>query len=154
MQDTAESKTLPAGAYIVGDPCYSISDEDWIPLLEAQGLWNKPSPRILEGEITNQHSGDPVTFTASSTAWGDGVYGDQFGRRYPVDAGLIGVVPVNLAKVEYEEGTHLVEFDSPFTVAYDEGTITIGHLKIETGDEEEDEEEYEEDDEFETEEDN
>ena len=146
MEDTAESKTLPAGTYIVGDPCYTFENHgDWIKLLESGGLGSKEGlPRIMECEVPANELRKGLSFVASGTAFGDGVFEDQFGNSYGVDAGLIGVVPAKFYLLG-SSGNHLVEFDSPFTVAYEQGTITIGHLRIETGDEEE----YEED-EFET----
>lgn len=149
MQDTAESKTLPAGTYIVGDPCYSFeSQEDWMGLLESGGLHDKPMPRIMECEVPEKG----LSFVASGTAYGDGRYEDQFGNSYPVDAGLIGVVPTTTGKTLDEDWkSHVIEFDSPFTVAYEDGMIKIGHLKIETGDAEdyEDEDQYEDEEELE-----
>ena len=132
-----ESKTLQAGTYIVGDPCYSIkSQEDWMSLLESGGLNDNPMPHIMECEIPEKEIG----FVASGTAFGDGRYEDQLGNSYPVDSGMIGVVPLSSqsddAWCPLREiwKAHTIEFDSPFTVAYnEEGVITIGHLKIDTG---------------------
>ena len=137
--DNAVSKPLPAGAYIVGDPCYAFPDQgDWMALLESGGL-NDPDgmPRIMECDLPERR----LSFTASGTSYGDGTYTDQFGNQYAVDAGLIGVVPAFAPGVEADsELVQIVEFDEPFTVEYDEGVITIGRLIINTGEEELDEE--------------
>ena len=36
------------------------------------------------------------SFAVGSTAYGDGLYIDNYGNKYPVDAGIIGLVPLEL----------------------------------------------------------
>jgi len=89
-----EQVTLDAGDYWLGDPCYVIKDEDWMPWLEECGYETETN---LVGEIPGTEH-EAVGF---ATSFGDGVYpylvnGEQE-FELGVDAGMIGFVPV-----EYE----------------------------------------------------
>ena len=122
-----ESYTIPAGEYYVGDPCYGVPDARWMEWLEAADYENVD--RFLVADLDDRH-----TVVGVRTAYGDGEYYDQAGRAYPVDAGLIGVVPVELVEEDEPSGMHRVTFDSDFQVAYsgEHGTIHIGTIDIET----------------------
>jgi hypothetical protein len=133
---TRTDQMLAAGTYWVGDPCYIVPDRLWMPWLEA--AWENTEPNtvtILDARVEGRR------VVASGTAYGDGVYFDQDGREYPVDAGLIGAVHAGFwpehaaAKVEHL-GMNLVEFPEPFHVGFEDGDIVIGHLRIPTGDQE------------------
>lgn len=121
-----KSYTFPAGTYYIGDPCYAIPNDRWMEWLEAADYTNQET--YLVADL------DGHTAIGVGTAYGDGVYGGSDGNTYGVDAGLIGAVPREVA----EEGcsSNLVTFDSPFDVSYDEGVIRIGHIRIDTSDEE------------------
>lgn len=136
-----ESKKIPAGKHWVGDPCYAFpqgtpADQAWMPCLESANF--RDDPRILEAEAVVD--GRTYRFVASGTAYGDGVYSSaQMPQvEFPVDAGLIGVVPAS--QVEGEPfGMTLVDFAADFTVGYEKnGTIHIGEIEIFTGDDPED----------------
>lgn len=120
------SANIPAGTYWVGDPCYAFEDHElWLRLLTSGGIDRQSIPRVMEC------SADGARFVASSTAHGDGTYKDQQGREYPVDAGLIGVVPARPG-VETPWGMHEVEFEQEFTVGYMDGAVTIDTITIDT----------------------
>lgn len=112
---------IPAGTYWVGDPCYGVPDEDWNDWLDDAGIANRYMSAEVRGHLVVAHG----------TAHGDGCYFDQQGRAYPVDAGLIGVVPVGLVRGT-PFGMNKVTFDEPFDITYADGTITIGDIVIET----------------------
>ena len=129
--------SIPAGWYYIGDPCYAISHDT-----EGSQAWDAilTSANIFDDCIKGNWSGFEVY--ASPTAYGDGVYIDQNAEyEFGVDAGLIGVIPVAL--VEHFEGRNaayalnLIEFEHDFifeTVQHEnKGLITIGHLRITTG---------------------
>lgn len=117
------SVTMPAGEYYVGDPCYAVPDHLWMEWLEGAGYME--NPRYLVADV----KGQPVI--GVGTAYGDGSYLDGAGKIYPVDAGLIGAVPVSLAE-EVPTGMHRFTFHSPFDVSYVDGTIFIGSIAIDT----------------------
>lgn len=79
---TTETVTLDAGTYVLGDPCYVVTGENW----------NHFCDKLRNRGITVANAGHLV---AGHTALGDGIfYGDQTGHKYGVDAGLIGAVRV------------------------------------------------------------
>lgn len=134
---------LPAGTYLVGDPCYAFDHatrQNWLDWLHDawQGV-DADRLTILDGRING------MRIAASRTAYGDGEYYDQDGYVYPVDAGLLGAVPVDLLAAIYpkyagmsheqiglELGMRIVKFPHPFHISYDEGTgaVSIGHICI------------------------
>jgi hypothetical protein len=80
---------------------------------------------------------------AFGTKWGDGSYRGTDGRVYDVDAGLIGLVPVELVK-NLAEHTILVLNKDTLCVNDGSGKLTFGHITIDTDptDEEEEDENY------------
>lgn len=139
-----------AGRYYVGDPCYAIADEFWCDYCDE--LFNAQA----HGETGFDFHGHPVW--QSNTCWGDGEYNDSDGRSYAVDAGLIGIVPMELIdklgpsgndkgvfpmKID---GGHIVDFPHDFEChAEDNGSlIFIGDITINTRDHpaEDDEEDW------------
>lgn len=76
---------LPSGTYYVGDPCYVFDHPSWDALGEQTDWFETPLATLAGRSL--------VVF---GTAYGDGTYADLDGNLYPVDAGLIGVVPVEL----------------------------------------------------------
>jgi hypothetical protein len=82
------SVTIPAGKYYLGDPCYSFSNDSdlWSKLLDTCDTFNHP---IAEKDGQN--------ILGFRTLHGNGEYQDNAGFTYGVDAGLIGLVPVEVA---------------------------------------------------------
>lgn len=144
------AEPLAAGRYWVGDPCYAFSNDlpgdlwgQWLG--EAWKNVDANRIKILDGRVAG------MRIVASGTQYGDGQYGSNIGASFPVDAGLIGVVHEKFLANLYPElegepfGMTLVDFPVPFHVSYDddEGTITIGHVVVDTGDSNWDEDEDE-----------
>lgn len=137
----SEEFVLPAGTYRLGDPCYSVPDDRWSEWLQAAGLSNEK--RNLYATL----DGFPVL--GLGTQYGDGEYLDQRGRTYGVDAGLIGLVPVDLPglREDYPDPEqngvyHVVSFDQPVRcIRYEDGTLVFGDITIPTGDVEDEDEE-------------
>jgi hypothetical protein len=125
---------FPAGKYYVGDLCYAIDDSEWDDFCRL----TIDGERVLDGEFPWKGS----VLYSHCTAYGDGIYIDNHGREYSVDAGLIGVLPAHLvSKDEYgdfadpsDELGHIIEFTEPFECYYDGGTFVIGDIEIPTGD--------------------
>jgi len=132
--------TVPAGTYFVGDPCYAVPPEDWMPLLEQTNFFDayhegKGSP---VGEIRG------LFVLGFGTKYGDGSYEDQLGHVYGVDAGMIGLTDVRLIDPENNStayGGRIVTFERDFEASedLDSGVLTFGHITIDT-DPDEDEE--------------
>jgi hypothetical protein len=133
---------MVAGEYYIGDLCYVIEE------------WDDFCSVILDGD--NVHDGemtmpDGRKFASYGTAHGDGVYEDQFGHEYCVDAGLIGCILVSdITRKDYDDLTRLGRikvFDRDFITGSERGVITFGNIRIDTDPEyDEYEEEYEEPD--------
>lgn len=123
--------TVPAGTYVLGDPCYSVGDDEWMPLLESCGYFceeGSPIGTLPDG----QH------VYAFGTAYGDGLYTDQFGHKFGVDAGLIGLVPTTAVKQGLSSEVTTVTFFEPTECSTDGETLTFGPHVIPTGDEADD----------------
>lgn len=79
--------TSEKGFYI-GDICYVLADKLY------HGVWGKNG--YTDGECADPETG--LKFAVSGTAYGDGVYEGSNGKCYPVDAGVIGIVPLELVE--------------------------------------------------------
>jgi hypothetical protein len=127
---------LPPGKYWLGDPCYVIRDEDWVPWLEATNYTKEDN---LLGEIPGTEH-EAVGFR---TRFGDGEYPVEredtskysHSRAYwdevstcPVDAGMIGFVPFDYEPKPRHEGlVNLFEFSHHTNVVCEEGDIQFYH---------------------------
>ena len=109
------------GTYLVGDLCY-VMHPQWKQVCDL--MFATDGNGVLDGEF-NLANG--VRFAVQSTAYGDGTYYDEEGRKYPVDAGLIGCIRrEDIQDPEaWLEGMNVVEFEYPFTIMYDLGTIAF-----------------------------
>jgi hypothetical protein len=120
---------MPAGKYWIGDLCYVMHDR-WDEFCDKTIV----DANCLSGEFQI----DGVLVAHYHTAYGDGEYSDGDGNRYGVDAGLIGCIKVDdISPSELENiGLgHVHEFSTRFhTSSSKDGTITFGHVNIETGD--------------------
>lgn len=111
--------TIPAGRYYLGDPCYVIRDDDWMPLLENSDYFRNPVGKVGGHDIL-----------AFSTKHGDGTFYDQHKNEYDVDAGLIGLVPVAYGGKQHENRE--VEFKSQTLCWSDDGVLHFGGITINT----------------------
>jgi hypothetical protein len=128
---------VPAGKYYLCDPCYSVPDNYWMTLLQTCEFFDEPI-----GTITiDEHVYSVLGFR---TAYGDGLYSDQYGNSYPVDAGLIGLTPVSLGKYPGDLG-QLVEFKKNTICTNNNGDMRFGEYRINTCGEEGDKDETEND---------
>ena len=129
---------MPAGKYFVGDLCYVFSDTEWD---EVCGIIIQGN-NVIDGEF---NLSDGRRFAMHSTAYGDGVYGDETGHNcYPVDSGSIGCILVDSIKnqndVYKKELGAVIDFPNPFETGGENktGIIFFGSTRIMTGEEEED----------------
>ena len=93
---TAGTVTSKKGFAIV-EPCYVLSDSVYYD------FWEKKK-NFAEGVFDYEGS----SFAIARTAYGDGVYYDNHAHKYPVDAGVIALIPLEL--VSDEKGIELGEF--------------------------------------------
>lgn len=130
---------MPAGKYLVGDLCYVMHTE-WDEVCELL-FAGRTDHGCNEGEFTLK---DGRRFAIYNTAHGDGVYDDNVGNAYPVDAGCIGCIRVEDVNDPemYLAGMNIINFASDFTTDTDGDTIEIGHVRVYTGYEEEDEDDF------------
>ena len=140
---------MQAGKYYVGDLCYVMHDrwDEVCDLLFPPGT----TGRGLQGEFNLK---DGTRFVLYSTAYGDGEYSDEQGRKYPVDAGVIGCIALDDIDEDFEGndiyGGNIISFAKDFNTSTDGENITIGHVVVETGDDpyDDEEDEYEEEEEY------
>lgn len=95
------------GAYWIGDLCYVMDNKEWDQVCEL--IIKKDE--VLDGEFILP---DGRVFAIYSTMWGDGLYRDQKGNRYPVDSGSIGCIKfddIQPSKREYSSSNgHIQTF--------------------------------------------
>lgn len=109
------------GKYFLCDPCYVVPDEDWMELIKTADYFSD-AECIYKGHQI-------ISF---STAYGDGSYNDQFGNEFPVDSGMIGLVPVEFG-VQDPNMIHLiVEFTKPTKCFSEDGKLHFGKYIIDT----------------------
>lgn len=130
------SRTLPAGVYVISDPCYVIDREDYDVLLEETNYFGVDRDDICErggGIFTDSRTGRQ--FAVLSTLWGDGYFPSNVGKSFPVDAGCIACVPIEMVQphVSEDPGVMKIIMEQPFKIHYDEGTIIYGDVEIYTG---------------------
>lgn len=120
---------VPAGDYFLGDPCYAVPDIHWSPLLESCDCFNQ----VPVGEVNG------FKVLSFVTAYGDGTYKDQLGNEYPVDAGMIGLVPVGLIDQAEMKAMYpsyipgkMVTFDHEVRASCQGGRLTFGQYVINT----------------------
>lgn len=127
-----EKIVLPAGRYFVGDPCYTAGKDD-----KAWQDWCSTADFGSDDVMAATFNGLPVV--GLHTAYGDGVYYDNEGREYGVDAGLIGAVPeelikkMNISDEDLKGSGHWVDVDGQFTMQQESGgMLSIGTVRIDT----------------------
>jgi hypothetical protein len=127
---------VPAGKYVLGDPCYAVPDENWDELLESCNYFENPVGYI---RLDDLHM-NKTFILAFPTRWGDGYYLGSNGMNYPVDAGLIGLVPVDIAKDLESHYQNIVSFTKDTVCSHDgSGRLVFGGISIETDPKEEEE---------------
>jgi len=158
---------MKKGTYIIGDLCYLINDEKWDELCKNE--FHKNDGDFIDFNFYNLETKENTTIKSwwHTTAYGDGCYEysissrkdiknkELFKRGFPVDAGLIGIVPFEiLNSLLVNDGLNkdsilessclmVVEIENDFEPRYENGTFVFKNFEIYTSDEdlEDDEEE-------------
>ena len=115
------SVVVPAGTYILGDPCYSVPDADWGILLDSCEFFNLPVGTVGRFNVL-----------AFCTDYGDGEYEGSDGILYSVDSGLIGLVPVEYATLKYPDMARVIAFAENTICQVDRGILYFGDVVIDT----------------------
>jgi len=121
---------VPPGEYVLGDPCYCFSHETstWDDILESNNVFETPMIEFKDGIVLGFF-----------TYYGDGEYFDQFGQSYGVDAGLIGLVSLNLLEVDRtqspQDDGRIITFLDPTECSETDGRLRFGPFVINTREE-------------------
>jgi hypothetical protein len=129
---------MPAGKYYIGDLCYVMH-----PQWEEFCSLTVSGADINDGEFSLSNG---VRIASYSTMYGDGGYFDGQGRKYSVDAGLIGCIRFDDIDDPNAQinGGQVIDFTEPFETSEDGGVISFGNIRIDTkGEDDFDEEEEE-----------
>jgi hypothetical protein len=133
---------VPPGNYLISDPCYLFSSEEWSEAGESNN-WFSDSP-IAKTTV----NGKEVFFLGFNTTYGDGEYRDNLGNLYDVDSGMIGLIPMEVVEQTKQDISHIaniqnkiVTFDAKTLVSNYDGEFEFGSVWINTN--EDNEEEYE-----------
>lgn len=121
------SVMVPAGTYVLGDPCYVIEGDDWDAVLTNSNYFGNPIG-FARG----------VAMLGFHTAYGDGCYQGSDGYSYGVDAGLIGLVPLSLAEKHsgFADSDHrIIEFTNETLCTNENGVMNFGSIRIDTTEE-------------------
>jgi len=139
--EKTESKMTDTSRYYVGDLCYVMKD-DWDEVYNTADITN---------DVWDTELADGRKFYLFSTKYGDGQYTDQNGNLYSVDSGTIGAIKVDDIRDTESLFTtvvnglgHIHEFPSDFAwhdCAYVDGKVYFHTVSINTGDEDDCEEE-------------
>jgi len=127
---------LPAGQYLISDPCYVFDRERYDALLEETNYFGLSSvdPQFARGGGIFVDKVTGLKFAVVGTAYGDGLFSSNDGDTYPVDAGCIAIIPFGMLDTPYSPYGHGgAEFKEDFAVEYlEDGTIKFGHVEIYT----------------------
>ncbi|MBT9137772.1 MAG: hypothetical protein DDT31_00311 [Syntrophomonadaceae bacterium] len=116
---------LPAGTYVIGDPCYNLTDSQYDEFL-------KTSNSLQTSGVVTLSDGLTAPVYALHTATGEGRF-ISGGFEYAVDSGTIGIMSLQtLEGREPEEATKVVKFKHSFEVYDSAGTLVFGHIEINT----------------------
>lgn len=132
-------------SYYIGDMGYVTTPQEWESYCYEIPVRQELLRQYNEGVIEKEHyfdGDDTKVFYAFSTAYGDGTYLDQEGRRYSVDSGGLGAIDVRyltdkdkLKSVISKGLAHIIEMEElyPDRVNWESGVITFGEIVIDTG---------------------
>ena len=115
--------------FVISDPCYTLSKSVY------RSFWGKK--KNFDDGVFDY--GD-TSFAVSATAYGDGVYYDNHAHKYPVDSGVIALIPLELVSDKSDLNSGVViripgeaEFmceDGVFDITFSNGYIIHINTKL------------------------
>lgn len=121
---------FPAGTYYIGDFCYILNEKDYDEIVCSFQYDEQP------------YQYKKFLFCFNGTSYGDGLYKDQYGNKYGVDSGTIGIINITTKtmlkeanKLVKDKLANVVTFEKPFQVCCNSGIFEFGHICIDTNDE-------------------
>lgn len=120
MNDKITGKIQSEKGFYIGDICYVLDDATY------HGVWGRAN--YENGIYEDPETG--YSFAVAGTAYGDGTYFDDGGHAYSVDAGCIGLVPLELVDKDTDGGQ---VFDIPGE-AYFEACDGVFEIELPDGD--------------------
>lgn len=123
------SINVPAGKYILGDPCYHIHKDHWDILLANSNYFGDCIGEIFGHTILS-------FYTENGDGQYRGKYNGKFNHTFCVDSGMIGLIPMDYLiefSIEYDpELAIVIEFKDDTECHEDSGTLVFGKFVIET----------------------
>ena len=146
LKPATERVMIPAGKYVLGDPCYSVPDNLWEPLLDSCGTFGCSNTDKDSCVGTVEVNGKTYSVLGFGTTYGDGSYKGSDGNEYCVDAGMIGLVPLELAEMkdDFKDNyldvgiVQIIEFTADTLCTNHKGDMVFGDIEINTGHQDED----------------
>lgn len=143
MSKVTDTFTVEPGVYWLGDPNYVFPKRAKGDPVSLWHVW-------LENSYANRPEVDPNYLdvldaeigghrvVAFSTLYGDGEYGwnRNHWQTFPVDTGLIGLVPIEFAVLDdwaRRDGVIAYFDESTTCLRYEDGTLVFGSIEIYTG---------------------
>lgn len=130
-ENKSKSVELPAGKYILADPCTVLSDSEYDELLEKQLIesgWDS-------SKFCTLSSGKSVWVI--NTAHGDGLYFSNLHHSIPVDSGGIAVITAPSESVHEHMKNEIIMTHAFSCFSNDKGVLHFGHVTVETDDKDE-----------------
>ena len=138
---TTRPHVFGSGLYYIGDPCYAVADKDWLELCSNTGCFGFKTKDDNGNDVINWDDGffwyKGQQCFAHDTAFGDGYYESNQGEGFGVDAGLIGILPMDVVDKENMDsairGGAFHSFQENFYVWEADGVFHFGkEIKIDT----------------------
>ena len=115
--------TLPPGKYFIGDPSLVFGHRSWDEVMTAGKDFKNSAPFDFGG----------FSLWVAYTTNGDGEYEDQNGNKYPVDAAVLGAVPIELVEdPEHESFGAILNAPRGLEVSSEDGVFRFNEIVIDT----------------------
>lgn len=111
-----------SGEYYVGDLCVVMNEEEWSEVCDLLDIRGDGVHELSNGKRIG------IFYTEH----GDGEYFDQNGNVYGVDSGTIGCILASEIDTPIDDSMVLIDFNYDFDIGESDGTLSFGHIDIET----------------------